>query len=707
MQDFFIDFISKQLSVSLWQVKNTIELIESGATIPFIARYRKEKTGNLDEVQIADISQKFSQLNELQKRKTFILKNIEEQGKLTSELQNQIQNSWDETLIEDLYLPFKSRKKTKADIAIERGLKPLAKILMSQKGNDFEVIAEKYVKGEVDSVEDAIQGAKEIVSQWISEYINIRNGLRKLFWQKGQVYSKIVKGKETEAEKFQDYFDFSEPVKSIKSHRLLAIVRGTNEGFLKIKVEPSKEDALALMERIIVKSDCDFKEEITEAIEHAYAKILKPSLKNETLQELKQKADVEAIKVFAENLRQLLLQPPLGSYRTLAIDPGFRTGCKVVCLDANGDLLHNETIYPHPPQKEIGPAKKKIATLVAQFKIEAIAIGNGTAGRETEFFIKGIQFDRAVKVFVVNEAGASIYSASKVARDEFPQYDITVRGAVSIGRRLMDPMAELVKIDPKSIGVGQYQHDVNQKLLQTELDNVVVSSVNKVGVELNTASKYLLQYVSGIGPALAQNIVDYRTEIGAFQNRKELLKVTKLGAKAFEQCAGFLRIANGNQPLDNSSVHPERYALVEKMAKSIQTSVSELLGDEQKIKSIPIVKFVDDEVGNETLNDIISELQKPGRDPRKMVKVFEFDKTIRTIDDLEVGKELPGIVNNITNFGAFVDIGIKENGMIHISNLADEFISNPSDVIALHQHVTVEVISMDKERKRIGLKLIS
>jgi protein Tex len=504
MQDIFIEYIAKQLSIPLWQVKNTIELIESGATVPFIARYRKEKTGNLDEVQIADISQKYTQLNELQKRKVFILKSIEEQGKLTSELQNQIQNSWDETLIEDLYLPYKSRKKTKADIAIERGLKPLAKILMAQKGHDFEVIAEKYVKGEVESVEDAIQGAKEIVSQWISEYINIRNGLRKLFWQKGQVYSKIVKGKETEAEKFQDYFDFSEPVKSIKSHRLLAIVRGSNEGFLKIKVEPSKEDALALMERFIVKSDCDFKEEITEAIEHAYAKILKPSLKNETLQELKQKADVEAIKVFAENLRQLLLQPPLGSYRTLAIDPGFRTGCKVVCLDANGDLLHNETIYPHPPQKEIGPAKKKIATLVAQFKIEAIAIGNGTAGRETEFFIKGIQFDRAVKVFVVNEAGASIYSASKVARDEFPQYDITVRGSVSIGRRLMDPMAELVKIDPKSIGVGQYQHDVNQKLLQTELDNVVVSSVNKVGVELNTASKYLLQYVSGIGPALAQ-----------------------------------------------------------------------------------------------------------------------------------------------------------------------------------------------------------
>ncbi len=707
MQDFFIDFISKQLSLTFWQVKNTIELIESGATIPFIARYRKEKTGNLDEVQIADISQKFSQINELQKRKVFILKSIEEQGKLTSELQNQIQNSWDETLIEDLYLPYKSRKKTKADIAIERGLKPLAKILMSQKGNDFEVIAEKYVKGEVESVVEAVQGAKEIVSQWISEYINVRNGLRKLFWQKGQVYSKIVKGKESEAEKFQDYFDFSEPVKSIKSHRLLAIVRGTNEGFLKIKVEPSKEDALALMERIILKTNADFKEEISDAIVQSYTKILKPSLKNETLQELKQKADVEAIKVFAENLRQLLLQPPLGSYRTLAIDPGFRTGCKVVCLDANGDLLHNETIYPHPPQKEIGPAKKKIATLVAQFKIEAIAIGNGTAGRETEFFIKGIQFDRAVKVFVVNEAGASIYSASKVARDEFPQYDITVRGSVSIGRRLMDPMAELVKIDPKSIGVGQYQHDVNQKLLQTELDNVVVSSVNKVGVELNTSSKYLLQYVSGIGPALAQNIIDYRTEIGAFKNRKELLKVPKLGAKAFEQCAGFLRIANGNQPLDNSSVHPERYALVEKMAKSIQTSVTELVGDEQKIKSIPIAKFVDDEVGNETLNDIIAELQKPGRDPRKMVKVFEFDKTIRTIDDLEVGKELPGIVNNITNFGAFVDIGIKENGMIHISNLADEFISNPSDVIALHQHVLVQVLSLDKERKRIGLKLIS
>jgi protein Tex len=707
MQNFFFDKIAQVLNIKNWQVSNTVELLNEGATIPFISRYRKEKTGNLDEVQVEEIKKKYQYFIDLQKRKEFILSSIKEQDKLTKELEDSITNSWDEKFIEDIYAPFKSRKKTKADIAIENGLEPLAKILISQKGFSFTNIAENYIGKNVLSTEEAVQGAKDIAAQWISEKIIVKDKLRKLFWNKALISSKLVKGKEVEAEKFQDYFDFSESIKYIKSHRFLAIVRGDSDGFLKYKIEPSKQDAIDTISSVVLKPNGDFEEELVDVMADAYQRLLKPSIASEVFNELKDRADEEAITVFADNLKQLLLQPPLGSQRILALDPGYRTGCKVVCLDANGNLLHNETIFPHPPQKEIAVAKKKIASLVEQYKIDSIAIGNGTAGRETEFFIKGIHFDRTVKVFVVNEAGASVYSASKEAREEFPQYDVTVRGAISIGRRLMDPLAELVKIDPKSIGVGQYQHDVSQKALQEKLDAVVISCVNNVGVELNTASKFLLQYVSGIGPTLAQNIIDYRTKVGTFQSRKELMEVPKLGAKAFEQAAGFLRVRSSQNPLDNSSVHPERYSLVNKMCKTLKSEIKDIIGNEELIAKINPDEFITDEIGAATLNDILLELKKPGRDPRKMVKVFEFSKEIKSIDDLKVGMELPGIVNNVTNFGAFVDLGIKENGLIHISNLSDSFVSNPAEIIKLHQHVNCEIISIDKERKRIGLKLLS
>ncbi len=705
MQNFFISEIAKILSLQNKQVSKTIELLQAGGTIPFIARYRKDATGNLDEVQIESISKEHARFEQIAKRKSTILDAIKSANKLTKELEDQIANCWDETQLEDIYLPYKTRRKTKADTAIENGLEPLAKILMAQQNGSLESAAARFVKGNVASIEDAISGAKDIAAQWISERIYIRERLRKLFQREAIVTSKLVKGKDEEAEKFSDYFDYKEPVVKIKSHRTLALLRGAKEGLLKVKIEPDKETALQIVEKGIVKS-ANPDEHILSAIKDAYTRLLKPSLENELTKDIKQKADLEAIKVFAQNLQQLLLQPPLGSYRVLAIDPGFRSGCKVVCLDANGDLLQNETIFPHAPQRETAMAKKKISTIVEQYKIEAIAIGNGTASRETESFVKAIHFDREVKVFVVNEAGASVYSASKVAREEFPQYDVTVRGSVSIGRRLMDPLAELVKIDPKSIGVGQYQHDVDQKQLQENLDSVVISCVNKVGVDLNTASKYLLTYVSGIGPALAENIIKYRSEIGQFNSRRELKNVAKLGQKAFEQSAGFLRVRNGENPLDNTSVHPESYGLVKNMAKSIGKKTEEIIGEVDVLNTIELEKFVDAEIGMHTLTDIINELKKPGHDPRKMVKVFEFDKTIRSIDHLEEGKELPGIVNNVTNFGAFVDIGIKENGLIHISNLSDEYISNPADVIALHQHVMVKVISIDKPRKRIGLKLI-
>lgn len=703
----FNSIILKQLQIKGWQVENTLKLLSEGATVPFISRYRKELTGSLDEVQVENIKDLNAQLESVQKRKSSILKSIEEQGKLTEELKQKIDQSWDEKEIEDLYLPFKTKRQSKADKAIEAGLAPLAKMILAQNNDQLLQSAARFKSKDYPSDEEALQGAKEIAAQWISERPAVRNMLRRIFLHEAMITSKIVKGKEVEAEKFKDYFDFSELAKKAKSHRLLALLRGAEEGFLRVSIQPDKKAALRKLEDFLIKPNAQCEDILKEVIKDAYQRLLRPSLENELTKDLKQKADEDAIKVFAQNLKQLLLQPPLGTFRTLAIDPGFRTGCKVVCLDENGNLLNNETIYPHPPQKETGMAKKKISTMVEQFKIEAIAIGNGTASRETERFIKGIRFDRKVRVFVVNEAGASVYSASKIAREEFPQYDVTVRGAVSIGRRLMDPLAELVKIDPKSIGVGQYQHDVDQKQLQEKLDNVVISCVNKVGIDLNTASKYLLNYVSGIGPVLAENIVQYRKDHGGFNHRNELLNVPKMRPKAFEQAAGFLRIRGGDEPLDNSSVHPESYALVENMAKKSGLSTNDLIGNEEKLNQINPADFVTNEFGLETLTDIIEELKKPGRDPRKLVKVFEFDPTLKTISDLEVGKTYPGVVNNVTNFGAFVDLGIKENGLIHISNLSDEYISNPADVIALHEQVMVEVIEVDAGRKRIGLKRVA
>ncbi len=700
-----ITIISKQITVTSNQIKNTLELLESGATIPFIARYRKEATQNLDEVQIAAVQEAYQRILEFEKRKKFILSSIGEQGKLTEELQAKIESCTDIKELEDVYLPYKPRKETKADKAIALGLEPLAQILMAQTGGNFSVIAQKYTNSKVPDVDDAISGASDIVAQWINERIAIRQKIRGLFWRTGVMHSKLVKGKEQEAEKFKDYFDFQESIKKIKSHRILALLRGQEEGFLKVAIEPDKQEALTIIKQTIIKPNSPFEEELETVIKEAYTRLIKPAIETEIRNELKAQADVEAIKVFAENLRQLLLLPPLGGKRVLAIDPGFRTGCKVVCLNENGDLLHNETIYPHAPQNETKKAQNKIATLANQYKIEAIAIGNGTAARETENFIKNTGFTTDVKVFVVNEAGASIYSASPIAREEFPTFDVTVRGSVSIGRRLMDPLAELVKIDPKSIGVGQYQHDVDQKLLQQQLDLVVESCVNKVGVDLNVASKYLLTYISGIGAQLAENIVNYRKENGGFTSREDLKKVSKLGPKAYEQAAGFLRISAAKNPLDNSAVHPERYKIVEKICKDAKTSVQQLIGNETLINQINWDNYVDNTIGELTLADIKQELLKPGRDPRRAAKVFEFDKNLKSINDLQVGMQIPGIVNNVTNFGAFVDIGIKENGLIHISNLANDYVANPSDVIRLHQHVMVKVLEIDKERKRIGLSL--
>lgn len=706
MQSFFIQYISNDLALKSWQVENTLKLLSEGATIPFISRYRKEMTGSLDEVQVEKIHNHYQQLDTLQKRKLSIIKSIEEQQKMTDELRLKIDQSWDEKEIEDLYLPYKSKRQTKADKAIEAGLAPLAKMILAQNNNELTSTAGKYRCTAYPTPEDALAGAMEIAAQWISEKPGVRNMLRKLFTHEAIITSKLIKGKEEEAEKYKDYFDFSELAKKAKSHRVLAILRGAEEGVLKLSVQPEKRTAVEKLELYVLKEGSKCPEIIQDIVKDTYQRLLRPSLENELTKDLKLNADTDAINVFAQNLKQLLLQPPLGTFRTLAIDPGYRTGCKVVCLDENGNLLNNVTIYPNPPQKEVGMAKKKISTLVEQYQIEAIAIGNGTASRETERFIKGIHFDRKVKVFIVNEAGASIYSASKTAREEFPDYDVTVRGAVSIGRRLMDPLAELVKIDPKSIGVGQYQHDVDQKLLQEKLDSVVVSCVNKVGVDLNTASKYLLNYISGIGPALAENIVKFRKENGGFNNRRELMEVPKMGPKAFEQAAGFLRIREGNEPLDNSSVHPESYQVVKKMAGAVKVSTADLIGNEELLNTLAPEKFISDSTGIETLTDIIEELKKPGRDPRKLVKVFEFDPTLKSMENLEIGKTYPGIVNNVTNFGAFVDIGIKENGLIHISNLSDEYISNPADVIGLHEHVLVEVIELDVQRKRIGLKRI-
>ena len=704
----FSQMIAAELKLPAHRIANTLKLLQGGATIPFISRYRKEATGGLDEVQIGDIQTRYEKLCELSKRKETVLSTIEEQGKLTPELKARISACWNATELEDIYLPFKPKRKTRAEAARAKGLEPLALLLMMQKENNLAAKVRNFVKGEVKDEEDALKGARDILAEQISEDERSRNLMRNQFQRQAIIQSKVVKGKETEeaSAKYRDYFDFCEPLKKCSSHRLLALRRGESEGVLKVTIFPEDEDMCnERLQRLFVRANNECAHQVEEALTDAYKRLLKPAIETEFAALCKEKADEEAIRVFAENLRQLLLAPPLGQKRVMGIDPGFRTGCKVVCLDAQGTLLHNEAIYPHPPKSEYAQAARKIVKLVEQYKIEAIAIGNGTASRETEQFVTSQRYDREVQVFVVSEDGASIYSASKTAREEFPDYDVTVRGAVSIGRRLMAPLAELVKIDAKSIGVGQYQHDVDQTKLKASLDQTVESCVNLVGVNVNTASKHLLTYVSGLGPTLAQNIVDYRTENGPFESRRQLLKVPRMGAKAYEQCAGFLRIPQAKNPLDNSAVHPESYPIVEQMAKDLNCTVADLIKDKELRSKIDLKKYVTDTVGLPTLTDILQELDKPGRDPRQKIQVFEFDKNVRTLDDLQEGMELPGIVTNITNFGCFVDIGIKENGLVHVSQLADRFVSNPADVVRIHQHVRVKVMSIDHERKRIQLTM--
>lgn len=704
----FSQMIAAELKLPAHRIANTLKLLQGGATIPFISRYRKEATGGLDEVQIGDIQTRYEKLCELSKRKETVLSTIEEQGKLTPELKARISACWNATELEDIYLPFKPKRKTRAEAARAKGLEPLALLLMMQKENNLAAKIRNFVKGEVKDEEDALKGARDILAEQISEDERSRNLMRNQFQRQALIQSKVVKGKEAEeaSAKYRDYFDFCEPLKKCSSHRLLALRRGESEGVLKVTIFPEDEDMCnERLQRLFVRANNECAHQVEEALTDAYKRLLKPAIETEFAALSKEKADEEAIRVFAENLRQLLLAPPLGQKRVMGIDPGFRTGCKVVCLDAQGTLLHNETIYPHPPKSEYAQAARKIVKLVEQYKIEAIAIGNGTASRETEQFVTSQRYDREVQVFVVSEDGASIYSASKTAREEFPDYDVTVRGAVSIGRRLMDPLAELVKIDAKSIGVGQYQHDVDQTKLKASLDQTVESCVNLVGVNVNTASKHLLTYVSGLGPTLAQNIVDYRTENSPFESRRQLLKVPRMGAKAYEQCAGFLRIPQAKNPLDNSAVHPESYPIVEQMAKDLNCTVADLIKNKELRSKIDLKKYVTDTVGLPTLTDILQELDKPGRDPRQKIQVFEFDKNVRTLDDLQEGMELPGIVTNITNFGCFVDIGIKENGLVHVSQLADRFVSNPADVVRIHQHVRVKVMSIDHERKRIQLTM--
>ena len=704
----FSQMIAAELKLPAHRIANTLKLLQGGATIPFISRYRKEATGGLDEVQIGDIQTRYEKLCELSKRKETVLSTIEEQGKLTPELKSRISACWNATELEDIYLPFKPKRKTRAETARAKGLEPLALLLMMQKENNLAAKVRNFVKGEVKDEEDALKGARDILAEQISEDERSRNLMRNQFQRQAIIQSKVVKGKETEeaSAKYRDYFDFCEPLKKCSSHRLLALRRGESEGVLKVTIFPEDEDMCnERLQRLFVRANNACAHQVEEALTDAYKRLLKPAIETEFAALSKEKADEEAIRVFAENLRQLLLAPPLGQKRVMGIDPGFRTGCKVVCLDAQGTLLHNEAIYPHPPKSEYAQAARKVVKLVEQYKIEAIAIGNGTASRETEQFVTSQRYDREVQVFVVSEDGASIYSASKTAREEFPDYDVTVRGAVSIGRRLMDPLAELVKIDAKSIGVGQYQHDVDQTKLKASLDQTVECCVNLVGVNVNTASKHLLTYVSGLGPTLAQNIVDYRTENGPFESRRQLLKVPRMGAKAYEQCAGFLRIPQAKNPLDNSAVHPESYPIVEQMAKDLNCTVADLIKDKELRSKIDLKKYVTDTIGLPTLTDILQELDKPGRDPRQKIQVFEFDKNVRTLDDLQEGMELPGIVTNITNFGCFVDIGIKENGLVHVSQLADRFVSNPADVVRIHQHVRVKVMSIDHERKRIQLTM--
>ena len=704
--EIFSKMIASALHIAVRQVENTLSLLNGGATIPFISRYRKEATGGLDEVQIGEIKERYDKLCDMAKRKETILKTIEEQGKLSADLKKRIEACWDATELEDIYLPYKPKRKTRAEAARQKGLEPLATILMMQRENNLMVRVRTFIKGEVKDEDDALKGARDIIAEQVSEDERSRNQLRNQFSRQAIITSKVVKGKEEEAAKYKDYFDFSEPLKRCTSHRLLAIRRGEAEGLLKVSISPDDEKCTERLERSYVRGNNECSQQVKEAVRDAYKRLLKPSIETEFAALSKEKADEEAIRVFAGNLRQLLLAPPLGQKRVMGIDPGYRTGCKVVCLDAQGNLLHNETIYPHPPKSEHSLSARKLTKLVEQYQIEAIAIGNGTASRETEAFVTNQRYDRKLQVFVVSEDGASIYSASKIAREEFPDYDVTVRGAVSIGRRLMDPLAELVKIEAKSIGVGQYQHDVDQTALKKSLDMTVESCVNSVGVNLNTASRHLLTYVSGLGPTLAQNIVDYRTENGAFTSRKQLMKVPRMGAKAFEQCAGFLRIPGAKNPLDNSAVHPESYAVVEHIAKDMKCSVEDLIKSKELRNQIDIKKYVTDQVGLPTLTDIMAELEKPGRDPRQAIQVFEFDKNVKTIDDLKEGMVLPGIVTNITNFGCFVDVGIKENGLVHISQIRREFVSDPTTVVSIHQHVQVKVTGIDRERKRISMTMI-
>lgn len=700
-----VELISAELNIHRRSVTNTIKLLDEGATIPFISRYRKEMTGNLDETQITTIRDLSVKYVELDKRKETILSTIEAQGKLTDELKARIIACYNPTELEDIYLPYKPKRRTKATIAKEKGLEPLALLIFKQQERNIFAKAETFISDKVANGDEALAGARDIIAEWISEDEKARNLARRHFHKSAIIRSKVVKGKETEGIKYSDYFNWEEEVRRCASHRFLAMKRGQDEGYLRVNITPPAEPVIEELQRVFIRSNGEAAEQLRLAIADSYKRLIEPSIENEFTATLKEKADDEAIRVFAENLRQLLLSPPLGQKSVLAIDPGYRTGCKVVCLDQQGNLLHNETIFPHPPQSEQGKAMSKISALVDTYKIEAIAIGNGTASRETESLIKRIRFNRDVKVFVVSEDGASVYSASPVAREEFPEYDVTVRGAVSIGRRLMDPLAELVKIDPKSIGVGQYQHDVDQAKLKGSLDQVVESCVNHVGVYLNTASKHLLTYVSGLGPQLAKNIVDYRAKNGAFKSRDELKMVPRLGEKAFEQCAGFLRIADAENPLDNTAVHPESYHIVEKMAADLGCSVGDLIHNEELRAKINLEKYVTDKVGLPTLNDIMQELSKPGRDPRKTIKVFEFAEGIFSIDDLKPGMVLPGIVTNITNFGVFVDIGVKQDGLVHISQLANRYVSNPLDVVKLHQHVKVKVLEVDIPRKRIQLTL--
>jgi uncharacterized protein len=703
-----IQYIAKSVATAAINIQKTVQLLQEDCTIPFISRYRKDTTGNLDEVQIETIAKLQKEYEVVVKRKEAILKAITEQGIVNDTLFAKINSSFDIQELEDFYLPYKKKKKTKADVARENGLEPLAKMIMAQNNDDIDFISTTYLNDNVINEEAALQGARDIVAEWINENIHVRKQLRRLYERKATITTKVVKTKKDEeaAQKFNQYFDWSEPLTKAPAHRLMAMLRAENEGFIKFKVEVDIDEAYDVIDAVILKGQNKTTPHVQLAIEDSYKRLLNPAISNEALQEAKAKADANSIQVFATNLGQLLLAPPLGEKRILAIDPGFRSGCKVVCLDEKGDLLYNENIYPHAPQNETAMAMKKIKSMVNAYKIDAISIGNGTASRETEFFIKKIAFDKPVQVFIVSEAGASVYSASKIAREEFPNYDVTVRGSVSIGRRLSDPLAELVKIDPKAIGVGQYQHDVDQTKLKEELDTTVIRCVNSVGININTASKHLLSYVSGIGEKLAENIVNYRSENGPFENRKQLKKVPRLGEKAYQQGVAFIRISNAKNPLDNSAVHPEAYSIVEKMAKDLKLTVNDLIANKEKTALIKPENYITPEIGLLTLKDIIKELEKPGLDPRKAAKVFEFDPNVKTIKDVKSGMILPGIVNNITNFGCFVDIGVKESGLVHISQLKAGFVSDVNEVVKLHQHVTVKVTEVDEDRKRIQLTMV-